>query len=538
MPRPPLLHRWFVQYNPLFFASALSVLGGVFLLSRELPRDAFPSKLGIVASTEIYQLLLIAGAAILLRAGLRRPAALLGITALVFLLDVALNGERLISHAGPISFEPGMRARRVVPASLAFALLGPVKVWLLARVFRLRGAAAALRIAGLAVLALPLLPYLTEIAGAGRREAAHLAVSWFGAPLLAWALSDGSRRWTSAWLDGVEDPRLRRLARLAPFLVTGFFLFHTVLWGYAASLSRSFAQAAPFVLVLLGTAAWRLAAIDPLRAELAAWVGSGLTLACAVLAPPETGRWPIAAMSCAAGVLLIMLVELKGLRLFLPAAVCIFGAAYALSTQAAGRLPAPGPAWPAGLAIALLAGAIRQRDFRCLVASALSAGMAAAILPPVEADPGYGGMIGGAWLAVGSWFLFPGLRRWVPLAATGVVLTIGAGMSWLGHPGMSEATVVLAAATIGLGWLARRRDFQVTGVSAGAALAAVRHEAWTPHTTGGWGMFLLAAGFVFLSAGIAINLRLARRRSGGTFPGAEVPAALGSRARDGHPSSP
>ena len=89
-----IVHRCFVEYNPLYFASSLCILAGVFLLARELPREAFASKFGIVASTEAYQFLLIAGAAVLLRAGLKRPAAILGLTALVFLLDAALNSER------------------------------------------------------------------------------------------------------------------------------------------------------------------------------------------------------------------------------------------------------------------------------------------------------------------------------------------------------------------------------------------------------------------------------------------------------------
>ena len=56
----------------------------------------------------------------------------------VFLLDLALNGERLLSHVGMLSLAPGMRARRAVPISALLAFLGPVKLCLLAYVFRLR----------------------------------------------------------------------------------------------------------------------------------------------------------------------------------------------------------------------------------------------------------------------------------------------------------------------------------------------------------------------------------------------------------------
>jgi hypothetical protein len=30
-----LMHRWFVEYNPLYLVSAMLVLGGIWLLSRE-----------------------------------------------------------------------------------------------------------------------------------------------------------------------------------------------------------------------------------------------------------------------------------------------------------------------------------------------------------------------------------------------------------------------------------------------------------------------------------------------------------------------
>ena len=54
--------RWFVQYNPLYFASALCVLAGVFLFAHEQSPENFRSKLAVAATTESYQLLLITGA--------------------------------------------------------------------------------------------------------------------------------------------------------------------------------------------------------------------------------------------------------------------------------------------------------------------------------------------------------------------------------------------------------------------------------------------------------------------------------------------
>src|SRR5205823_9509054 len=124
----------------------------------------------------------------------------------------------------------------------------------------------------------------------------------------------------------------------------------------------------------------------------------------------------------------------------------------------------------------------------------------------------YGSMVAGLWLAAASWLFFPQLR-WVPFLAAVWSLTMGAGMVRFDLAGSLVASGAVAAAAIGAGFLLRRREFQVLGGAAGAILAVLRHGAWVPSTALGWGMLLLAAGFVFLSAGVALNLLLARGRS-------------------------
>jgi len=508
-----LLHRIFVEYNPLYFASALCILAGVYLLARELPKEDFGSKLGIIASTEGYQFILILAAAVLLRAGLRRPAAILGLVCLAFLLDVAMNSERLLSHVGLLSLAPGMRARRAVPASVALALLGPAKLWLLAVVFRLRSARAPLLVSGLALLALPLLPYLTELVEPTRRETVYLIVVWLGAPLLAWACSPAAARWTSAWLDDDQEPRFRRIARIAPLLVAGLIIAHGLLWSAIASLSRTPALVAPYFLVVAAMAASRWATPLPRAAEFAAWAGTGAALISAALSESSTGLLPLAGMLLAAGGVLVYLLVARGLRLFLLAASCLFAGAYV--TTAGGREPLtiPGPLWPAGLAAALLAGAIRHRDFRCLLGSALAVGAFVAVFRPGEALIGYGGVAAGLWLAVGGWVFFPSLRRWVPVAALVCVLGIGAWMLWREFPGAVFAYGGIAATAAGVGIAARRAEFLGAGISGGAVLAAFKHDSWIPASSIGWGVLLLAAGFVFLTVGVGVNLLLARYRS-------------------------
>ena len=528
-----LLHRWFVQYNPCYFASALCTLAGVFLLAHELPADLFKSKLVVAASAEGYQLLLMAGAALLLRAGLKRPAAILGITAFIFILDVAMNGERLMSFMGVLSLEPGMRARRAIPASVVFAVLGPLKLWLLARIFRLKSARGALAVAAAVVAALPLLPYAVELesTAVSVRNGIYLAISWAAAPVLAWAFTPAARRWTSGWTENEPDPWLtRRIALVSPFLVVGLFAAHIVGWSSLSDLALSPALAAPYVLAATCAAVVRFAATRPRAAEFAGWIGTGATLLAAAAAPSETGTWPIGVIAMATGVALVIVLETTGVRLFLPATVCLFGGVYLFS---AGPV-APGPVWPAGIALALLAGAVRQRDFRCLFVSALSAGVTIALLRPIPALAAYGGIVAGLWLAVTTWALFPHLR-WVPFAATVAVLALAGAMTWDGVVGSSIVFAALAASSIGAGFALRRVEFQGAGLASGTALAALKYDSWIPHTGSGWGVVLVAAGFLLLTGGVAINLLLARGRSifrGLGTAGAPEPGPAGNEGAD------
>lgn len=83
-----LFHRWFVEYNPLYIVSAALVLRGVNLLSH-----AVNLQLGVPAIVELYAWSLVGGAAILNRAGLRRPAVMLSLLAVVYQGDLTLHTE-------------------------------------------------------------------------------------------------------------------------------------------------------------------------------------------------------------------------------------------------------------------------------------------------------------------------------------------------------------------------------------------------------------------------------------------------------------
>ena len=144
VPHPHLLVRWFVQYNPLFTASALCVLGGVLLLQRTLG-DGGLLLTGVV---ELYQWLVIGTAALLYRRlHDHRPGVILGLIALVFLVDPTLQTSALASASEFV-------------ASLGWLVLFALKLHALTWAFCLRLSTSARLVpvlgAGL-IVALPML---------------------------------------------------------------------------------------------------------------------------------------------------------------------------------------------------------------------------------------------------------------------------------------------------------------------------------------------------------------------------------------------
>lgn len=398
--------RWFVRYNPLFFVSATCVLAGVFLVAQGLPREALSTHVIVGAVTESYVFLLIAAAWLLLRAGLRRPATILGLTAVVFIFDASMNGERLTTLAGMIGLP---RAQRAMGMSLCLGTLSAVQLLVLARVFRLDGVSSLLAIACVTAFALPLLPWLVEAVGSGEseRQAAYLAIVWVGAPLVAWAVAPTtrvglSRLATDDWSTTVT----RRVLTAAPGFVAFMYAGHAIAWSsFLSGATFAPSHAAPYVLAGGLALVARLTPVA-LR-EAAAWIATSAALALTLGSPPLLGAGPQAIIAlCAAG-------GLAALRLLLPATLAAFGGAFLI----AGGLYAP--AWPAALSAALLAGAVVQRDPRAFIASGLAATSAV-----YEARGVWVPRSMVAWgvflLGTGFLLLFAGVavslagRRWIP----------------------------------------------------------------------------------------------------------------------------
>jgi hypothetical protein len=206
-----LLHRWLIEYNPLYLLSAALVLAGTFLCSRGLAREeSFHGPLGVAAVAELYAACLIGGAALLMRIEQRRPAVMLAMLTVLYQWDLTLHTER-----SPYLGSWAAAAWVVVFVAKLYALGWAMKVRLS------RGAAAAAMLAGVGLAFFPV-----QLHGLEPREAGSLVAVW------AFALASLQRSSTVtslAPLEGWGATVLRRAVRVAwilsALLVSGHVLF-------------------------------------------------------------------------------------------------------------------------------------------------------------------------------------------------------------------------------------------------------------------------------------------------------------------------
>ncbi len=258
-----LWHTWFVHYNPLYFASALSILFGVLLVSRGLDEAGLrDSKVLLTAVLESYQLLLIAGAALLFRSGRnRRSAVILGLTAVVFLLDCTFQIEILAC----------LEARWVAAAWLALAGL---KLAALTFAFRLRAPVSAWVVPVAAAIAIAWVPQALD-RGDVDPQVVHLLATWLGAALLGWVVTLRPRVACDVELDAWGKTVLRRATTAAGYVWTGFYLAHLVAWGMIFDVPWSPLHLVPAIVLL----AFRV------EEEAAIWAAGALSLALAMTVP-------------------------------------------------------------------------------------------------------------------------------------------------------------------------------------------------------------------------------------------------------------
>jgi hypothetical protein len=288
-----LLHRWFVRYNPLYFFSALCVLGGVFLCSRGLGEPNLSrERLFLALTVQAYELLLLAGAALLHRkAKQTRPAVILAVLEVFFLFDWTFQTEvfAAMKECEGLYFAP------------VWLVLAALKLGALVWIFRLRPSLSACALAFLGLVGLGSWPQLIQVLP-DHCGSVHLAATWFGAMLAALAVLLPPRVVGTVPFGRWGRTVLRRGFRAFWAVGAGFYLVHLAGWAVQFSTPLTWAHAVPFIL---------LSALM-VRREAVAW-GAALVAVLVALLVPAT-LW-FTALGAAA-MLTVMALRLKQRRLW------------------------------------------------------------------------------------------------------------------------------------------------------------------------------------------------------------------------------
>lgn len=257
-------HEWFIRYNPLYFASALSVLVGVLLLGQGFEEAGRPeARVDLTYVLEAYQILVIAGAALLLRRAVQcRPAVILGLLQALFLVDVTFQNEVLALYE-----------KRLL--ALGWFLWAMVKLGALCWALRLRPRLGTLAVPVLAVLGVVATPQLMD-AGLVDRSTALLAATWYAAEVLALALKLRPRAATSLRLDRWGRTVLRRGLRAAVRIWASLLVLHVVASAIVFEVEMGWIYLAPWLLVFAFLH----------RKEGWAWAGAALAVLFATASTP------------------------------------------------------------------------------------------------------------------------------------------------------------------------------------------------------------------------------------------------------------
>ncbi len=339
-----VFHHWFVQYNPLYFFSALCVLAGMFLISRGM-EDWDAGQVFLACVMQTYELLLIAGAALLFKMKRqRRPAVILALVAVFFLLDPTLRTEGLAMFG-----TAGIFASAVWLCLLLAKLLG------LRYAFSLRLSLSHLTlplIGGLALIGVPQLlqrpdpdPELLIVAAAWLGAALAAAALWYLPPVRCELV-------TGDWGKVV----LSRATRAAGLVWAGIYLYHLIAWIGIYEVQLSMAVAVPY-LILVPMA---------FRREDGIWCAAAGVLGAALLDP---GAFADAALPLA----MVLAWRARGLglpRLYVGAVLCAYLGLWTVDMQSH-TLPEPNFAINFIAAGALLALAWRLKVYSALPAALL-----------------------------------------------------------------------------------------------------------------------------------------------------------------------
>ncbi len=237
-PMERLLHRWFVQYNPIYLVSAMLVLGGTILIARGLAHEgSLYGPLGVALVAEVYACALVGGAALLARIGQQRPAVLLALLTVLYQGDLTLHTETcaFLGAAG-------------IVASLAWVVVFGAKLLVLGRALSIRIERRTLATAMVGAGALALGPFVHARLDATRAGAA-LAVVVFVIGRLAPRTDEAVTSLTE--LDAWGRTVLRRCVRATLAIWTVLFALHVLFWSTQRPI-QLFAVAPAFVVLFLG----------------------------------------------------------------------------------------------------------------------------------------------------------------------------------------------------------------------------------------------------------------------------------------------
>ncbi len=263
-----LVHRWLFEDNPLYLLSAALVLAGLTLMSGEVARGGSAAAiLGVSALAEIYSLALIGGAALLVRMGRRRPAAMLGLLVVVYQGDLTMHVETCayLGVTGRI-------------AAAAWALLFAVKLHALARALELRLSFAAFLVPTIGAAGLATLPQLLRDTDTATK----------GAMVALWLFALGAGALWSA----------RSVESAVPWHARGRRCVHATwgIWG-ALALGHACYWALSWGVPLgLAAPAIPLLALRWARRERTVWATVGVTVIVTFLAAPQL-LWMVTLMS-------------------------------------------------------------------------------------------------------------------------------------------------------------------------------------------------------------------------------------------------
>ena len=235
-----LLHYWFIQYNPLYFVSALCVLFGMFLVSRGLVEMGWTrGQMLLTAVIQAYEILLIVGAAILFRlAGEYRPAVILGLLEVFFLYDCTFQTEIIAT------FE-----RIGIVLTVGWIALVALKLMALARAFRLKIVVFVLIIPVLAAIGVAGTPYLLKSAMI-EKNMAHLLATWLGVALVFSVLWIRPKVTCAIPLEEWGQTVLRRATKSAWMIWAGFYFYHIITWFGMFDITFALAPLVPFFLLV------------------------------------------------------------------------------------------------------------------------------------------------------------------------------------------------------------------------------------------------------------------------------------------------